>query len=172
MRRSRSLPTHKPARPLGWAAAALLILVPMAAASPGTAAPTARHAASAGAVYGGTTAQDFPVIIELRSNRRQVVRAVIGIRLSCTSGGSFSLADNYVKVPVSRQGKFSVSFGPVTERNDDGTTVDFEGSMDGRLNAARTKISGKWQVKATDHDTTGAVTDTCDSGSVSWTAKQ
>jgi hypothetical protein len=27
-------------------------------------------------------------------------------------------------------------------------------------------------VQATDHDATGAVTDTCDSGSVSWTAKQ
>jgi hypothetical protein len=173
VRRSNSLPTMtKLARPLSCGAAALLIVVPLAAASPGTPAPTARSAATAGAVYGGITAQDFPVIIELRSNRRQVVRAAIGIRLSCTSGGRLTLPDNYTRVPVSKKGKFTTSFGPITQRNDDGTTSDIEGTMSGRLNAARTKVSGKWQLKTTDHDTTGAVTDTCDSGSVSWKAKQ
>jgi hypothetical protein len=60
----------------------------------------------------------------------------------------------------------------MTTRNDDGTTTDFEGSVSGAFNKARTKATGKWTFKATDHDATGAVTDTCDSGSVSWSAKQ
>ena len=73
---------------------------------------------------------------------------------------------------MSKKGKFSASFGPQVNRNDDGTTTDFEGSLRGALNKARTKLSGKWQLKVTDHDASGAVTDTCDSGSVSWKAKQ
>jgi hypothetical protein len=60
----------------------------------------------------------------------------------------------------------------MTNRNDDGTTTDFEGTISGSFNKARTKASGKWSFKATDHDAAGAVTDTCDSGSVSWSAKQ
>ena len=59
----------------------------------------------------------------------------------------------------------------MTNRSDDGTTSDFEGSFSGAFNKARTKVSGKWSFKATDHDAAGAVTDTCDSGSISWTAK-
>jgi len=177
VRRSRSVPTTNTLasklRLAAAAAATLLIGVPLAAsASPDGATPNARSAAAAGAVYGGTTSQNFPVVIELNKNRRQVVRAVIAIRLPCTSGGSTVQPDRYAKVSVSRTGKFSTAFGPVVNRNDDGTTTDFEGSASGKLNAARTKLSGKWQLKLTDHDASGAVRDTCDSGSVSWTAKQ
>jgi hypothetical protein len=63
-------------------------------------------------------------------------------------------------------------FGPVTQRNDDGTTIDFEGTISGTFNSSRTRVSGTWAFKGTEHDAAGAVTDTCDSGSVSWSAKQ
>lgn len=82
------------------------------------------------------------------------------------------MADGYSKVRVSKKGKVSTAFGPLVNPNDDGTTTDFEGTVSGALNAPRTKLSGKWQLKVTDHDALGAVTDTCDSGSVSWKAKQ
>ena len=78
------------------------------------------------------------------------------------------------RVPEGRgeQGRqFSLSFGPTTRKNDNGTTTDFEGSITGTLNKARTKATGKWSFKGTDHDAAGAVTDTCDSAKVSWTAK-
>ena len=166
----------KLARRLGWAAAlaaTVMVGVPLAAsASPYGATPQARSAAVAGAVYGGITPQNFPVVIELNKNRRQVVRAAIALHTTCTSGSIANLADSYRKVRVSKTGKFSASFGPVVNRNDDGTTTDFQGSVSGALNAARTKLSGKWQLKVTDHDASGAVTDTCDSGTVSWKAKQ
>jgi hypothetical protein len=80
--------------------------------------------------------------------------------------------DRFTGMSVSKKRKFGASFGPETNRNDDGTSTDFEGSISGAFNKAHTKVSGKWSFKATDHDASGAVTDTCDSGSVNWTAKQ
>ena len=121
---------------------------------------------------GGVTRQSWPVLVELNKKGTKVVRATAGVTLECTpSMGIISLPDVYSNMKVSKKGKFGSSFGPDTMRNDDGTTTDFEGSMSGKLNAARTKASGKWQLKVTDHAATGAVTDTCDSGTVRWKAK-
>jgi hypothetical protein len=123
-----------------------------------------------GSVYGGATAQDFPVVIETTMNRRKVVKANIAIRLTCTAGGTVTFPDGYTAMSI-RKRKFSASFGPATNRNDDGTTSDLEGSIIGAFNKARRKASGKWSLKLTVHDASGAITDTCDSGSISWTAK-
>ena len=124
-----------------------------------------------GASYGGITSQDFPVVVDVDRRRSRVVRAVIAIRTSCTAGGSVTVADGYRNISI-RRGKFNASFGPSTQRNDDGTTSDLEGTISGTFNSSRTKVSGTWAFKATDHDATGAVTDTCDSGRVNWSAKQ
>ena len=72
---------------------------------------------------------------------------------------------------MSHSGRFAGTFGPMTQRNPDGTTTDLQGAIAGRLNKARTTASGTWQFKGTDHDATGAVTDTCDSGLLHWSAK-
>ena len=143
-----------------------------AAARPEHGSSRATTAAAGGTVYGGVTAQGFPVVIETSKNGRKVVVASIAIRVTCTSGGAVTLPDGYRRLAVNKQRKFSASFGPTTSRNDDGTTTDFEGSISGRFNKARTKASGKWTLKATDHDAAGAITDTCESGSITWTAKQ
>ena len=153
-------------------AAALVVSPLTAAARSEHGSPLATSAGAGGTVYGGSTAQDFPVVIETSKNGRQVVRATIAIRLSCTSGAAPTLPDGYVKMSVSKKRKFSASFGPTTNRNSDGTTTDFEGTISGAFNKARTTVSGTWSFKGTDHDAAGAVTDTCDSGSVSWKAKQ
>jgi hypothetical protein len=133
---------------------------------------TLSAAGSAGAAYGGVTPQGWAVVVELNKNRKKVVRATIGLSLNCTSGGLINLPDHYTGMRIGKNRKFGAAFGPQTIRNDDGTTTDFQGSMSGKLNAARTRLSGKWRLTLTDHDAAGAVTDTCDSGSVSWKAKQ
>ena len=133
--------------------------------------PHAAAGAAAGTVFGGVSAQGFPVVIDTSKNGRKIVDSTIAIRLTCTSGGVVVLPDGYRNVSVSKKGKFSVSFGPVTTRNDDGTTTDFEGSVSGAFNKPRTKVSGKWTFKGTDHDAAGAVTDTCEAANVSWSAK-
>jgi hypothetical protein len=141
-----------------------------AAADPG--AKQAKSAAAVtGTVLGGETAQAWPVVVELNKSGRQVVRILAGMRLACTSGGVVNLPDGYRKLTVSSSGAFGSSFGPTTQRMPDGTTVDFEGTVSGKLNRSRTKASGTWQLKGTEHDGTGAVTDTCDSGTVRWSAK-
>ena len=57
-------------------------------------------------------------------------------------------------------------------RDDDGTSVELEGSVAGRFTKSRASVAGTWTFKLTFHDAAGAVTDTCDSGTVSWRAKQ
>jgi hypothetical protein len=155
---------------------ALAIALLATAALAGVAAPSqgssaSSRAATVGKSYGGVTSQDFPVVVDVNRRRSRVVRAVIAIRLSCTAGGFLTVPDGYTKLSI-RRGKFSASFGPVVQRNPDGTTTDLEGTMSGTFNSSRTKVSGTWAFKATYRDPAGTVTDTCDSGSVSWSAKQ
>ena len=111
-------------------------------------------------------------MLETARKGKQVARATIAIRMTCTAGGSFTMPDFFQRLSVSRSGKFGATFGPETIRNNDATTTDFEGSVSGRFNSSRTRVSGKWTIKATFHDAAGVVTDTCDSGSISWSAKQ
>jgi hypothetical protein len=133
----------------------------------GTVAAAAPAAAPA-RVLGGTTSDDWPVVVEINKSGKQLVRASIGLGLDCTSGGWIGLPDFYKKLRISKKGKFGASFGPIPTNNPDGTKTAFEGSVSGKANKARTKASGTWQLKLTEMDATGAVTDTCDSGSVSW----
>ena len=166
---------RKSALRLGLVAVSISAAVggPLAAsASAHSDAPSARSAAAAGLTYGGLTSQYWPVVIQLNKSQRRVVRAVIGLHLRCTSGDFINTSHGFFDLRVNSRRRFHASFGPITQRNDDGTSFDLEGSISGALNRARTKVSGKWRLKATDHDSAGAVTDTCDSGSVSWTAKQ
>jgi hypothetical protein len=136
----------------------------------GTVAAAAPAAASA-RVLGGVTSDDWAVVVEINKSGKQVVQTSAGLSLTCTSGGHVSLPDQYKKLTISKKGKFGGSFGPLPSTHPDGTKTLFEGSISGKTNKARTKASGKWQLKATDYDAAGAVTDTCDSGSVSWKAK-
>ena len=156
---------------VGVLSGALLVWSPLlsGAAHAGVRTPSAP---AVGNTYGGVTPQTLPVIVDMNTSRRQIVRALIALELTCTSGSIVISPDVYTGVAVTKKGKFRVSFGPVTDRNDDGTTTDFQGTMSGALNAAKTKITGTWSLTATDHDATGNVTDTCTSGSVSWKAKQ
>jgi hypothetical protein len=146
---------------VGLVTVTLLISWPL---SPGATAGVRTPSATAvGNTYGGLSAQGQPLFVDMNSTRRRVVRTVMTLELTCTSDTDMS---------VTRAGKFRLSFGPFTERNDDGTTTDFQGRIAGQLNDAKTRVSGVWRVVLTDHDGAGAVTDTCDSGLVAWRAKQ
>jgi hypothetical protein len=158
-------------RRAGVVAAAVLVAVPVgASAGVHRPVPHTGSAAASGRTLGGVTAQGWPVTLTLNRSRKQVTRTVVGIRMSCTSQTVVNLPDTYVRLAISKR-KFGAAFGPTIVRNDDGTTTDFEGSMNGRLNAAGTKASGRWRLKLTEHDVAGTVTDTCDSDQVTWSAK-
>ena len=136
----------------------------------GSVAAAAPAAASA-KILGGVTSDGWAVVVEINKSGKQVVRASTGVTLNCTSGAIVSVPDGFQKLKISKKGKFGATFGPQTFDNPDGTKTVFEGSISGKTNKARTKASGKWQLKVTDLDAAGAVTDTCDSGTLSWKAK-
>jgi hypothetical protein len=157
----------------GAVAAALLVAAPATAAdtSEGTRAPEPVTVPT-GVIYGGATSQRFPIVIEVSSDGGQVVHATVAIRLRCTSGGVAVIPDSFDQLAVSKSGRFRNSFGPQVTRNADGTTTDLEGKIAGAFNATGRRASGTWQFKATTHDAAGAVSDTCDSGSIGWRVKQ
>jgi hypothetical protein len=158
---------------VGAAACALVIgtpMIPVATASP--ASVVTPSATAVGNTYGGVTSQGFPVFVTMNATRRQVVREIAAVVLKCTSGGRVSVPNRFTKLAVTKGGKFRVVYGPFTQRNDDGTTTDVQGRMTGVLNDAKTKIAGTWRLIAIEHDLTSAVTDTCDTGLLTWSAKQ
>jgi hypothetical protein len=134
--------------------------------------PASSAAATAGVVYGGVTAAGFGLMVEVNKSRSKIVRMHIGLPMQCTSGAFFAVPDNWTNLRVSKQRKFSASFGPEVQRNDDGTTTDTEGTVRGRFNSSRSSVSGTWSLKLTHRDAAATVMDTCDSGSVNWKAKQ
>jgi hypothetical protein len=156
---------------LGACATVVILAAPTATATPRDLPSRASSAASAGVVYGGVTAQRNPIVLEFNKRRGRLVRAVAALDFSCAAGGGYTYVDSLVGVRVSKKGKFATSFTQ-TVRNDDRTTTDFAISLSGALNEARTKVSGKWAEKITEFDTAGATTDTCDAGTVNWTARQ
>jgi hypothetical protein len=158
---------------VGAAACALVLgtpMIPVASAAP--ASVVTPSATAVGNTYGGVTSQGFPVFVDMNATRRVVVREVAAVVLKCTSGGRVTIPDRFTKLSVTKGGKFRVVYGPFTQRNDDGTTTDFQGRMTGALNDSKTRIAGTWRMIATDHDTAGAVTDSCDTGLLTWSAKQ
>lgn len=161
------------ARRAGVLALAALACAPVvAAAAPRHRAVSARSSITIalGDVYGGVTPQRWPVVVEVDARSRKVVRAVAGLRLECTSGDVLRASDGWEGLTI-RRGKFRAVFGPENETLDDGTVETDEGAITGRFNRSRTKVSGTWSLKATFHDAAGAITDTCDSGVVAWSAR-
>ena len=154
--------------------AGVALAVPLAApaSTHTTGTANARTAQAAGVVLGGVNAQGWPVVLEVSKNGRRVVRAISGLRLPCTSGSFANLFDRYGNLAIKKTRKFAFAFDPVTERNADGSTTQFEGSISGTFNKARSRASGRWQLKFTERDAAGNVTDTCDSGAVGFSVKQ
>jgi hypothetical protein len=141
---------------LGAVAAALL------SAAPAAAAPS-------GVVYGGETAQEWPVVVQLAKDRKSVAKLAIGLTLKCGGGTSLGNHDRYDKLKLTVSGRFEDSYGPVTTRNGDGTTTDYHGSVTGRVTSA--KVTATSRLQGDFYDASGRLTDTCDSGKVSWTAR-
>ncbi|MDX6720393.1 MAG: hypothetical protein QOJ63_2647 [Solirubrobacteraceae bacterium] len=131
-----------------------------------------------GVIYGGVTAQDYPIVLELSKTGRQVVKASIVMDLKCKAPPAASLPDRYTKLPISAAGKFSYT-APVTRiPADPGKTpaLDVSGMITGQVDKAKTRIKGTWQLKVVAYDPTDptgvAVLDSCDSGVLRYTARQ
>ena len=125
-----------------------------------------------GAVYGGVTPQNWPIVIELDKDAGKVRRIVTGLDMMCTSKENFGTTDGFTDVKLNSKNRFKATYGP--QRIDAaGTPADIEGAITGRLTKDRSAMKGTWTYKVTFYDAAGATaTDTCESGLVSWKAKQ
>ncbi len=131
--------------------------------------PRSAAASGTSAVYGGVTAQGWPVVFDVRPGKRLVARATIGLELTCSSGQSLADHDRYARFPLSPSGRFSERFGPTTVATGPDATAVFSGSLVGRIKNDR--ITGVWRYVRVNRDAAGAVTDTCDSGRVPFSAR-
>jgi len=145
-------------------------------ATHGHAAAAAKRVKLGGAVLGGVTtvngSSSFPVIFRIAKNGKSFPQAVIGLRLNCTSGGTISLADGYKKVGLSKKRRFAANFADQPQPIDNGQTITASGNMSGSINRKLNRVTGKWHLVWIVKNAAGAVTDTCDSGTVPFTATQ
>jgi len=155
------------------------VLAVAALASIAGAVPVAvAQGATLGTVFGGVTAQDYPIVIQLSKTGRKVVRADIGLDLKCQIPPDITIPDGVKNIPVSASGNFAAE-QPVTRIPADPAqgipALDISAKLTGKVNKARTSIKGTWQRKVVTYnpaDPTGvAVLDTCDTGVLNYTAK-
>ena len=135
-------------------------------------AAVAPKSAAGGAVYGGVTPQNWPLVVELDKAAGKVKRIVTGLDMTCASKENFGTTDGFTDVKLNSKNRFKATYGP--QRIDAaGTPADIEGSVTGRLTKDRSAVKGTWTYKVTFYDAGGStVTDTCESGLVSWKARQ
>ncbi len=134
-------------------------------------------------VYGGVTGavagdlQGYPVVFELNKAGTKILKADIVVDLACGLPDDFTtLGDSYKNLPIKRGGFKSTFMTRVPADPAAGRGAgEVSGSLSGRVNQARTKITGTWSLKIVVHDpadpTGAAVLGTCDSGNVKYTAK-
>lgn len=123
---------------------------------------------SPGRVYGGSTAQDHPVVVRLDAKRRTVADLLIGWESgTCKPDELFiSANEDFSSFPISG-GRFGDAFDQFFKPDGGGegkVTYDITGRV------AKTRASGSLRVTMTETDSAGATTAACDSGSVSWSA--
>jgi hypothetical protein len=128
--------------------------------------------AAGGQVYGGITPQKWPIVIELTNDARKVRRIVTGLDMTCTSNENFGTTDGFNDVKINSKNTFKATFGP--QRIDAaGTPADIQGAITGRRSNDSSSMKGTWSYKVTFYDAAGTTaTDTCESGLVSWKARQ
>ena len=150
--------------------AAGLAPVPAAPAPPEAAREEAAAARAAGGVFGGFTAQRWPVVLTLSRSGRRITVAAAAIEARCAAGGETVLPESYRAVRVGRSGAFRESFRDAF-RNE-GQLFEVAGSLRGRFNRARTRVRGAWRVQFAVEDLATRAVDRCDSGPVGFSVRE
>lgn len=120
-----------------------------------------------GQIYAGSTSQHQPVVVELNRQRTKVTDLLVGWGAGCTPSGSLLIGDHLIGFPIS-----AASFGDTFQAQGDidgGGKQTFDYAINGRV--GKTKASGRLSVMVKATDGSGAATSTCNTGSVTWSAK-
>jgi hypothetical protein len=126
--------------------------------------------APAGAVMlGGLSSRGWPVVLAVSADRKRIRFAVIGLDMTCSSGGSFAVDDAFATISVGGKGRVRMTqtIPPQTEPN--ASITGGSHSLYGRLDRKQLTFSGSWRLHV-DFQLSGGPTDHCDSGQVSFAA--
>lgn len=168
MRRSPSV-CRRPRRTLAPAVAVAVLAVAATALSD--------TASSAGAASSGTSlvaeTSGGHVGFVLSRDGRQIRRAFLAYRVSCSDGTGFTDFEAFRAIPVSATGRFRSSYdsGPRPSAEIPGATVRFTGIVEGRLNPARDRVVGTARFTFAGTSPDAAMNGTCDTGTIRFTAK-
>jgi hypothetical protein len=121
---------------------------------------------AAGLIYGGTTSQGQPFVARLDAKRKRVNDVLTTWVAPCREG-YFRVPDHWGNFAVKRTGSFGNPFTDDVSL-DGGAKRHFDYRFAGKL--SRTSAKGTLQVKIADTDASGAATDSCDTGGVTWKA--
>jgi hypothetical protein len=126
-------------------------------------------AGSGGVVYGGTTSNGWPVIVEVTRDGRMVKRVLGAMSADCTQGETLIFPSSWRGLRISRGGAIRASFRDSDVV--DGTEVTYDESFTAKFNRSRTRLTGKWRASTTFRMPDGTV-DFCDTGSLRFAARQ
>lgn len=120
----------------------------------------------------GVTSQQQPVLVRLSADGRTVSRALTTLHLHCTSGVTFYLPDSFTNTHVSTLRHFRLTYSLPPQSVDATTSITLSGSFAGQVDRTGTRVSGgTWSMTSVaKNPSTGAVTDTCTSGLVRFSA--
>jgi hypothetical protein len=119
--------------------------------------------------YGGSSTQGQPVVIQVAADKRRVKMLRIAWFADCASKLGVDFGDAFTDFPLTRGGSFGDSFTQ-TYPDDTGGHADYAYVLSGKV--GRRNASGSFHVVVTITDANGAVTDTCMSPTVRWSARQ
>jgi hypothetical protein len=153
--------------PAVWALGALA-MSPVGAELALAGGPTAAQR-SAGVMYGGATSNGWPVVIELTRDGRRVKRVLGGMSARCSQGGMYTFPSQWRDLRISRTGAFRAAYQDTDV--DEGVEVTYEEAFAGKLNRARTRVTGVWRASTTFRLPDGTV-DVCDTGALRFSAQQ
>ena len=123
---------------------------------------------SPGRVFGGSTAQDLPVVVRLDAKRRTVADLMFDWEsATCKPEDMYLNNDEEFSGFPLASGRFGDAFDQ-SYNPDGGGQGKVAYDIAGRV--ARTRASGSVRVNVTETDAAGAVTMACDSGSIPWEA--
>ena len=116
----------------------------------------------------GVTTQSYPSFFRISPNGRTVKASVIALGLTCASGATFAVPDEFTHVRIGPTGHLAAEFSLPPTAMSGGGTYSGTDSMSAKLNRRRTQVSGVWQLQLFFTFPDGT-TDQCDSGPVHFT---
>ncbi|MEA2383701.1 MAG: hypothetical protein QOH72_3672 [Solirubrobacteraceae bacterium] len=121
------------------------------------------------AFLAGLSSQQQPVLVRFSVDGTAVARALTTLHFTCTSGADFYQPDEFRKLRLSTRRHFRASFTLPPQTVDPTTSVVVSGSVIGQVDRAHSRASGTWRQTAVERNpSTNAVTDTCNTGLISF----